>query len=336
MTKTKRTRAPVQAPRPREGRSELRACYNGCMLGFILVVLTFRHYEETYRTHRRRVLEFLEEAGVRERLPVRHRDYVENHVAIQEAVLTQLQEVAPRCCIWAVLAANALWFAVYRAFGRPAAAASRRAAALVLDSKGLPHTLLSDLARAIRPKRKGQLSWRQLHSAALALLNEIVKTLRPARRTVFVAMPFSVRRMVGHYGTFYSPLVRLMGYEPLRAWGGFGTEDYQELLYSLIDRCGGMLADLTRLNPNVMHEVGYALGRGNMLVVPIVESGQPVPSNLSDVTVMTYERATADWQSKAAHEIAGVMNLVELTLALKNRNKRARRRVGMVKILPDE
>ncbi|HYP97669.1 MAG TPA: hypothetical protein VER96_03275 [Polyangiaceae bacterium] len=39
-------------------------------------------------------------------------------------------------------------------------------------------------------------------------------------------------------------MLELLERHALRAWGGFGTEEYQELLYTLIDKCGTMLADI--------------------------------------------------------------------------------------------
>ena len=103
-------------------------------------------------------------------------------------------------------------------------------------------------------------------------------------RTAFVAMPFSVPHMARHYSEPYAPLLKTLELKPLRAWGGFGTEDYEDLLYTLIDRCGAMLADIATLNPNEMHEVGHALGKGNKFVILLAEKGQDVPANLGDFT----------------------------------------------------
>jgi len=173
----------------------------------------------------------------------------------------------------------------------------------------------------------------KLHSAALVMLNEIILNQRRESHTAFVAMPFSVRRMLGHYANLYVPLLRNIEYRSLRAWGGFGTEDYQDLLYTLIDRCGGMLADITTLNPNVMHELGYALGRGRMFIVLVAEKGQPVPANLGDLTVLRYQAKGRNWQRRAIAEISSAVALYQYAAAIGVPGAESRRIVGPVKVM---
>ena len=299
------------------------------MLGLSLSATWFRAYAREYEVHRRRMAECFEEYGADVTLPLRHKEFVANHEAILEAVQSELARVSPHCVGWMLFGCTVITFAVKRAFRSPEARAQQRALAPFLDKLGMPRELLSQLSRKCRLERDGTLSLRRLHGAALALLNEIIGSMKRDVRTAFVAMPFSVPRMAGHYSTLYAPLLKTLHLKPLRAWGGFGTEDYQDLLYTLIDRCGAMLADITMLNPNVMHEVGYALGKGNKFIILLAEQGQDVPANLGDLTVLTYRAKGRDWQSYAGAEIAAV---VELYRYAASNDLPGRRIVGPLKV----
>jgi len=311
---------------------DLRACYSGCMLGFSLSVTVYKAYARKYEVHRRRMAECLDEYGASVPLPLRHKDFVANHEAILEAVLSEMARVSQPCLGWMLFGSGLIGFAVKRAYRSPEARVLRRALALFLDKLGMPRELLSQLSRKCRTEKDGSLSLYKLHSAALAVLNEIIGSMGRDARTAFVAMPFSVPHMARHYPEFYAPLLKSLDLKPLRAWGGFGTEDYQDLLYTLIDRCGAMLADITTLNPNVMHEVGYALGKGNKFVILLAEHGQDVPANLGDLTVLTYRAKGRRWQERAAAEIAAAVTLYRFAATIDVPRGQSRRIVGPMKV----
>jgi hypothetical protein len=310
---------------------DLRACYSGCMLGISLTATVFRRYAREYGVHRQRMVDCLREFGVNVALPLRHKDFVAQHSAILETVQTEIARMSPPCHGWMLFGCTLIEFAVKRAFRRPEAAAMRRALTLFLDKVQMSRALLTQLGRKCRTK-DGSLSLNRLHSAALAMLNGILGCMRGETGTAFVAMPFSVPHMLEHYANLYVPLLRSLQLKPLRAWGGFGTEDYQDLLYTLIDRCGALLADITTLNPNVMHEVGYALGKGKKFIILIAEKGQAVPANLGDLTVLTYRAKGRDWQSRAAAEIAATVALYQYAATLEAPGGGSRRIVGPMKV----
>jgi hypothetical protein len=93
-----------------------------------------------------------------------------------------------------------------------------------------------------------------------------------------------------------------------------------------------LLADITTLNPNVMHEVGYALGKGNKFVILLAEKGQAVPANLGDLTVLTYRAKGRGWQARAAAEIAATVALYEYAATTGVSEKGRRRIVGPMKV----
>ena len=302
------------------------------MLGLSLAATVFEAYARKYDVHRRRMAECLQEYGANVTLPLRHKEFVANHEAILEAIQSELARVSPTCLGWMLFGSTLITFAVKRAFRSPEARAPRRALALFLENLGMPRELLSRLSRKCRTEKDGTLSLYRLHSAALAVLNEIIDTMERDVRTAFVAMPFSVPDMAARYSELYAPLLKILELKPLRAWGGFGTEDYQDLLYTLIDRCGAMLADITTLNPNVMHEVGYALGKGNKFVILLAEKGQDVPANLGDLTVLTYRAKGRSWQARAAAEIVAAVALYRYAATIGVPGSQSRRIVGPLKV----
>jgi len=93
-----------------------------------------------------------------------------------------------------------------------------------------------------------------------------------------------------------------------------------------------MLADLTTINPNVMHEVGYALGKGNKFIVLLAEAGQAVPANLGDLAVLTYRAKGRDWQARAAGELAATVALYRYVATVSTAGARNRRIIGPMKV----
>lgn len=312
--------------------SRVEACYSGCMLGFSLCVMRFRHYAKAYPKHRERVHRYLTGLGVKMTLPARHRDFVANHEAIVQRVYDELGRVAPPSLGWTLFGYTAIDFAIQHAFRSPEARTLRRAASMFLEKMELPRPVLTKLARKSRTEKDGRLSLYTLHSGALEMLNEIISGMRHEPDTAFVAMPFSVSRMRGYYASLYAPLLKSLDFRPLRAWGGFGTEDYQELLYTLINHCGSMLADISTLNPNVMHEVGYAVGKGDKFIMLIAEHDQDVPPNLGDLTVLKYQAKGRGWQPIAAGEIATAVAVYRYAASIGVPAGRTRRIVGPIKV----
>jgi hypothetical protein len=312
--------------------SRIYACYTGCMLGFSLTVTPFRAYAKEYPKHRERMIRCFTELGANVTLPVHHKDYFAQHEAILTKVQDEIGRVAHACLGWTLFGSAAMQFAIKHAFRSREAANIKRAAAVYLDKMELPRAVLTKLGRASRVEKDGRLSLYTLHTAALAMLNKIIGRMKREPKTAFVAIPFSVPRMSGYYASLYRPLLKELDFRPLRAWGGFGTEDYQDLLYTLLDRCGCMLADISTLNPNVMHEVGYAIGKGDKFIMLIADQHQSVPPNLGDLTVLKYKAKGRGWQSVTVGELATAVALYRYAAVIDLPGETSRSIIGPMKV----
>jgi len=66
----------------------------------------------------------------------------------------------------------------------------------------------------------------------------------------------------------------------LRAWGGFGQEDFSPFVVAAILKSGMLLADLTQRNRNVISEMGLAQGMGKVVFGLVAKSEKRLPSDL--------------------------------------------------------
>jgi len=119
-----------------------------------------------------------------------------------------------------------------------------------------------------------------LISAVLGLAYACLDPISEEPDTAFVAMPFA-EPFAARYGLLYVPLLRELGYRPVRAWGGVAFEDYWDLLVMLIKKTGVLLGDLTGANPNVLHEVGLAEGLNKTALLIMERSEAEPPVNLA-------------------------------------------------------
>lgn len=314
--------------------SSIFPCYNGCMLGFSLSALPFRAYARQYPLHRQRMQRFLDELGAKVTLPSDRARFVASHETIVKQVHQQLERVSRPTLGWVLFGQAAIELGLFAAFEDPRANEVRGALGVLLSKLKLSPMVLERFEQACQRDEDDTLEWRKVHTAALALLNELIVGLPMEADTAFVAMPFSVGRLADRYTTLYTPLLKMLEKRAFRAWGGFGTEEYQVLLYTLMDKCGAMLGDLTTLNVNVMHEVGYAIGKADKFIVLISESGQSVPANLGDLTVLTYKPRGKNWQARTAGELAAAVALFQYAATIDRPRSRARA-VGPMKVVRD-
>ena len=145
-----------------------------------------------------------------------------------------------------------------------------------------------------------------LHSAALTLglLNELIEPLPAEPGVAFVAMPFS-DGFPELFPRFFAPALRASGYRAIRAWGGIVNEDYQELLHTLMSKCGALLADLTNIRENVLLAVGISLARDDMKVFLIAEKTEErIPSNLKHLPIFRYDRTWKGWPMYGVRRLA--------------------------------
>jgi hypothetical protein len=127
-----------------------------------------------------------------------------------------------------------------------------------------------------------------LVTPTLEVLRASLNATRWERRTCFVAMPFE-SEYFDLYRTILSPALRSVRLRPIVAWGNIESEEYQEVLFSLIRRCGHTLTVVTENNPNVLMELGYAVGC-NRRTLPVVARKHSAASNIRRKDLLRYDR----------------------------------------------
>jgi len=172
------------------------------------------------------------------------------------------------------------------------------------STRGAAHRLLAkepDLVaafdRLVKAKSKPPTTDTEMLSPCLGFAVELLRELRPEPKTCFVAMPFK-HPFETYYATFYSPSLIGAGYRPLRAWGGFGREDFSPLLVTMILKSGALLADLSRGNANVIWELGVAQGAAKSVFL-IRHEKSKIISDLARHVAWPYSPGDEGWPEEA-------------------------------------
>jgi tetratricopeptide (TPR) repeat protein len=105
----------------------------------------------------------------------------------------------------------------------------------------------------------------------------------------------------GYYDSYYRPLLARSGFRCVRAWGGFGNEDFSPLLVTLILKSGALFADLTESSPNVLWEVGVAQGAGKRVFL-VRNAAHEVPADLAKHLMLPYDPRDEDWVGRAIEQ----------------------------------
>jgi hypothetical protein len=80
----------------------------------------------------------------------------------------------------------------------------------------------------------------------------------------------------------------------IRAWGGVGDEEHQELLLALIAKSGALLADVTEPNANVALEVGFALGQNRIVYLVAEQDAWKNAANIQLDWVFPYQTTNGE------------------------------------------
>lgn len=288
-------------------QTALQARYNGGMLGFFLSAAPLEHTRARYPVLRARINQFLEEIGA---LPV-----MPPEQPTPDATARLMQEVvfAVRMCddqtgTFALIAGLATFHAIFHKFDSTKAAQCRDAAIPLLENAGLPTKPFHAFAEAVEYEQDGSIAIDPLHSAGLTFLKSLIDPLDVCERTVFVAMPFQPPHDA-YFSEFYQPILASMDLAGIRAWGGLSSENYQEIIHGLIRKSAYVLADLTTLNINVVHEVGLAEGMQKTTFLIAARDEVLPPSNLADLAIVRYQRPDA---ASAEEQIAQVSTVLSL------------------------
>ena len=230
-------------------------------------------------------------------VPARHSDYAAWEAQLP-ALLPLLRDRSKQLVDFMMLGVFAAHYIRLGLRNRIDAEPMRRAARTVMERNGLRREAFDDLVRGgSKPARTVD----ELVSPALRMLVELVRGLRPEPKTCFVAMPFSAP-FEDYYPSFYRPMLARAGYRAIRAWGGFGREDFSPLLVAMILKSGVVLADVSTSSPNVIWEVGVAQGAGKPVFL-IQGDKHEAPADLASHVALGYSAASPEWPDRAVDEL---------------------------------
>ncbi len=293
------TKADVTLPARglRRPYSKLYCRVNGFMFGVFLQMSKFKLARRKYRFFRGRMQHFLMEVGIPAQIPPKHKDFDAWCVAQVPRLLELLGERPYALVDYFGIGFCAVQYILKRLRDRAEAERARHAAHILLARQKLPvegFDALVDVSG--QPAR----SVAEIVSPALRLAMTFLRDLPPEPKTCFVAMPFR-EPYEGYFAAYYQPLLAAVGYRCIRAWGGFGREDFSPPLVAMIMKSGALLADVTEPNPNVLWEVGVAQGAGKRVFLVHDERREP-PADLGNHLALRYRPRGHGWAAKAVQE----------------------------------
>jgi len=260
--------------------------YNGVMLGYFVAGLCYKAFESEYPRLKRRIERFAEnELLFNVKLPEKHEDYINSAADIATNINTGLSIFSSEVSRFSAIGAVFLHFIIQASFGSSGAKLSKDRLIELLGSCDI--SFKDTDCYKLSANEENKILFHDLHTSALKFLEMIISKVEVDGKSAFVAMPF-IQPFEDRYDEFYKPLLIELGYQPFRAWGGFTTEIYQNLLIRLIGGSSIILAELSGLNDNVIYEVGVAHGMGK-LVFPICEAISDLPSNLQHIGLSKYD-----------------------------------------------
>ncbi len=275
--------------------SPLCARHDGMMLGYLLFLLRFEFARERFPIYRRRLHQILDAISSGVALPETHEAFTRDFSALFDGVLHALsvKDGGVNQPLFRPFVIGCGFLAVAMEMPNQTDEPMLRA---ILAEYELPYSLLERHAAAV-PEIGDETEIDTIMTPALAFLRDLILPLAAEPDTCFVAMPFSLP-YDDRYAALYQPMMRRVGYRTLRAWGGLSNEFHFDLLLTLIDKSGALLAELSGLNPNVVLELGYAYGR-DKVVIPMADVASPIQlANLYGLAIVPYDSSKTDW----AHE----------------------------------
>jgi len=273
--------------------SPLCARHDGAMLGYLLFLLRFEFAHERFPVYRRRLHQILDGISAGVALPETQEEFARDFSTLYERVLHALieKDEGANEALFRPFALACGFLAVAMKMPNQTDEGMLRA---ILEEYEIPYSLLERHAAAV-PEIGDETAIDTIMTPALAFLRDLILPLAAESDTCFVAMPFS-QPYDDRYPAVYQPMMRRVGYRTLRAWGGLSTEFHVDLLLTLIDKSGALLAELSGLNPNVVLELGYAYGR-EKVVLPMADAASPIQlANLYGLAILPYDSSKADWE----------------------------------------
>ncbi len=244
---------------PRFEVSPLYRAYNGFMLGTFLagsMVFSVRGEHDRRNLAANRLLEFLLEFTHEFGQPLALDAKAED---LEGAIDATVRELDHDLASYYQLGLATFRYVVLGTGADEALEAQR-----LLGELGYPPMMFqSILDEPLRASASEERTWQDMMTSCLRFARELVIGLAEEADTCFVALPFKAP-YEDRYLNFYRLSARRMGWRSIRAWGGLGQEEHQELLLALIAKSGTLMAEVSEPNPNVALEIGFALGQGKM------------------------------------------------------------------------
>lgn len=273
--------------------SPLYCRYNGFMMGVYYLVASLDLAQDRLPVFVRRMRQFLAEMNIDIKIPSdtqRYRAW-ELDKANWLSVLTPLKERSQDLVDFAWLGHAA----VLHAFPQSRMSLEDLLVLDLLDKYGLSPSEFE----AIRLPKAESWTIQDVFAPLYVFINSALRRLPEDPTICFVAMPFR-QPFAGYFSSFYRPALSELQLQALRAWDGFGAEDYLNALVTLIARSGAFFGDLTGLNTNVVYEMGVARGMEKERIY-IVTQDETLPSNLGlhSQRWLVYAPKPKGWQQAA-------------------------------------
>lgn len=273
--------------------SPLYRAYNGYMLGLFTAasfVLDVREEQARRSAVVHRISEFLLELASQLGKPV---DLGEADT-LEDAIEGQVQTFDPELADYYRLGLAAFRRVVLH--DRPEAGDDQREAEEILRSLGHPPSFLAAMLDGSgRRDSSDDRTWQDMMTDCLHLVRAMVANLPDEPDTCFVALPFR-EPYEGRYLNFYRGVAARLKQRAIRAWGGLGDEEHQELLLALIARSGTLLGEVTETNVNVALEIGFALGQNKTVYLVADQNSWKSAANVQLDWVFPYRTQDGETQ----------------------------------------
>lgn len=279
-----------QGPPP---TSPLYRAYNGYMLGlFTAASFVFDLREEQHR--RRAVLHRISEFLLELASQLGKSVDLGNAETFEDAIEGQAQALDPELADYYRLGLAAFRRVVLHE--RPEAADDQREAEETLQRLGHPPAFFAAmLDESGRRDGSDDRTWQDMMTDCLHLVRDMVANLADEPDTCFVALPFC-EPYEGRYLNFYRGVAARMKQRAIRAWGGLGDEEHQELLLALIAKSGALLGEVTETNVNVALEIGFALGQNKTVYLVADQASWKSAANVQLDWVFPYRTQDGETQ----------------------------------------
>ncbi|MBI9090630.1 MAG: hypothetical protein JEZ12_15545 [Desulfobacterium sp.] len=297
-------------------RSPLYCRYNGAMLGIFMFLNRFEFARDLFCVFQKRMQQFLNEIDANFQLPTSHELFRDKFTDLYSAVLHVLTEKENGRNIGLFQPFTLGFGFLAKALDMPNQTDEAMLKSFMTESS-LDPALIQEYAGQV-PRDLGRISLDDVMNPALIFLQQLILPLEVETDTCFVAMPFS-EPFNRFFPAIYQPLLEKNGFRSIRAWGGLSNEFHLDLLLTLIDKSGCVLAETTGLNSNVIFEMGYAFGKDKR-VIQLGDVSKPTSlANTRGLAAIPYDSSKNKWEDDIVNGL-GDLTMKAILKAAANKN----------------